>query len=229
MASKTRAILLAVVLLGAGLAGCAETDDTGTDDTTDDEDTGDRDTGDRDTGERDTGERDIGDQNQTDRNDTGTQDAQMQDYNETFEGTIDGENHEENFTFPVNDSQANLTVEANLQGDAVDDFEATVWDAEMEEVCTVSDSGTDVGTGMGDDESRCEEATQNMGNYTLQVWGNSTTEDADYTLNVTVEYGDQQTTTDDTGNGGDDRQTDPRQTDERRTGDADGSDDGIYN
>lgn len=200
MASKTRAILLAVVLLSAGLAGCADTDDTDTGDT---EDTGEPDTGERDTGERDTGERDT-----DDTNDTGDDtDAETEDHNETFEDTIDEQDYEREWTFPVDETGADITIEAHLQGDAVDDFEATMWDAEQEEICTVTD-GMD---GLTDDgENTCEHESENTGEYMLKVWGNSTAESADYMINVTVEYGGNETTTgdDDTTTGGEDRQGD---------------------
>lgn len=182
MAAKTRAILLAVVLLSAGLAGCADTDDTDRD-----TDTGDRDT---DTGDRDTRETDERD------DDTGTRDTDQRDgeeFNRTFEDTIDEQNYMRNWTVPANSSGANVTIEANLSGDAVDDFEATLFTPDGEEVCTVSHEG-DTGTDAlqpGDEENQCEEELENTGEHRLTVWGNATADEADYWINVTVETPDQ--------------------------------------
>jgi len=177
MASKTRVILLAVVLLSAGLAGCADTDDTGDGDT----DTGDRDTGDRDTREtdedqdRDTGDRDT------------QQDRTM--FNRSFNDTIDEQDYQRNWTVPANESDANVTIEANISGDAVDDFEATLWDPQGDEVCTVEARGDTAGAdgvGMGE-ENTCEERLETSGAHQLTVWGNATAGEAEYWLNVTVE------------------------------------------
>lgn len=182
MAAKTRAILLAVVLLSAGLAGCADTgDETGTDDTTD---------GDTDTGDRDTGDRDTGDTGDRDTNETGDDQTQQDRFERTFNDTIDEQNYMRNWTVPANTSNANVTIEANVQGDAVDDFEATLYTPEGEEVCTVSDSQTTGTVGMDnqtDGENMCEEQLENTGEHRLTVWGNSTAGEAEYTLNVTVE------------------------------------------
>lgn len=187
MAAKTRAFLLAVVLLTAGLAGCAETDDTGND-------TGDRETGDRDTGERDQDQRDTEDR------DTEQQDRMMGNW--TFNDTIDEQNYVRNWTVPVNESGANVTIDANISGDAVDDFEATLFTPNDEEVCTVSASGDTGGLGM-DGENQCEEQLNETGPYRLTVWGNATADEAEYWINVTVMRSDQadggQTTDDGTG------------------------------
>lgn len=199
MAAKTRAILLAVVLLSAGLAGCADTDDTGTDDTTDDRDT---DTGDRDTG--DTGDRD------TRGNQTGDNQTQEQGFERTFQDSIDEQNYMRNWTVPANQSGSQVMMEANMQGDAVDDFEATLFTPDGEEICTVSDGQDTQDTiGTGDDnqtdgENQCDEELDDTGEHRLTVWGNSTAEEAEYTINVTVQSSDGggQTTGDDANGGG---------------------------
>lgn len=186
MAAKTRAFLLTVVLLTAGLAGCAETDDTG--DEIDDRETGDRDTGDRDTRDRDTEDRD------TAREDRET-------FNRTFSDTIDEQDYVRNWTVPANASGANVTIEANLSGDAVDDFEATLFTPDDEEVCTVSASGDTGGLGMEDGDNECDEELEDSGDHRLTVWGNATADEAEYWINVTVEPPEQT-------DGGDDTTTD---------------------
>lgn len=181
MAAKTRAILLAVVLLSAGLAGCADTDDTDTDDR--DTDTGDRDT--RETDERDTRDED------TDTRDTDQRDGE--EFNRTFQDTIDEQNYQRNWSVPANSSGANVTIEANLSGDAVDDFEATLFTPDGDEVCTVSHEG-DTGTDTlqpEEDENECDEELEDTGEHRLTVWGNTTADEAEYWINVTVETPDQ--------------------------------------
>jgi hypothetical protein len=185
MAAKTRAILRAGVLLSAGLAGCADTDESETGDR--DTDTGDRDTRDRD---RDTGDRDT-DTGERDQNRTG---AEGEEFNRTFRDTIDEENYMRNWTVPANSSGANVTIEANLNGTAVDDFEATLFTPDGEEVCTVEHSGEtgDTGDTVGmDDGNGCEEQLENTGQHQLTVWGNATAGEADYWINVTVSTGSQ--------------------------------------
>lgn len=191
MAAKTRAFLLAVVLLTAGLAGCAETDDTG-----------DRETGDRDTGDRDTGDRDTQDEEQRDTEDRDTTREDRETFNRTFSDTIDDQNYVRNWTVPANESGANVTIEANISGDAVDDFEATLFTPDGEEVCTVSASGDTGGLGMDDGDNECDEELQDSGDHRLTVWGNATADEAEYWINVTVEPPEQadggdETTTDD--------------------------------
>lgn len=192
MPSKTRALLLAVVLLTVGLAGCAD-------------DTQDGETGERDTGERDTGDG-AGDGG------VGDQDQQAQVSNWTFNDTIDQQDYQRNWTFQVNQSGANISIEASLQGDAVDDFQATLWDTQNREMCTISAQGGQTGTVPTDNqENQCQRDAQDTGTYTISVWGNSTAGEANYTINVTVDNSQGQDGGNETGGGGGDAPVGPQQ------------------